>query len=249
MNEPAQPANTPDTGPAHASTPPRQTVPDAAALRARRRSITALVLVLLLAAAAAVLLWDLEMDLVQLLTDARQTPALLITSGVSYALLLALPFMPGIELGILMMLVFGKLGALVAYLATLVGLNLAFGAGVYLRSHCLQLPVLHRWREQALHFDDQRDATLARHRLTQRAAGWLARRGGPADYVLLGLLLNVPGNFLLGGGGGIALLAGLSGRLGWPGFALTIALATCVVPLLAATGTIDLRAWLVYLTG
>ena len=249
MKKPVQPADPPDTPPTSAGDTRPHHVPDSSTLRTRRRSITAVVLVVLLAAAAAVLLWDLEMDLVQLLTDARQTPALLVTSGVSYALLLALPFMPGIELGILMMLVFGKLGALVAYLATLCGLNLAFGAGVYLRSHCLQLPALHRWREHALHFDDQRDAALARHRLTQRATGWLARRGGPADYVLLGLLLNVPGNFLLGGGGGIALLAGLSGRLGWPGFALTIALATCVVPLLAATGTIDLRAWLVYLTG
>ncbi|MEM1089981.1 MAG: hypothetical protein AAGB27_13130 [Pseudomonadota bacterium] len=248
MNEPAQPANTPDAAPANASNSPRPTVPDAALRRARRRSITALVLVLLLAATAAVLLWDLEMDLVQLLTDARQTPALLISSGVSYALLLALPFMPGIELGLLMMLVFGKVGALVAYLATLAGLNLAFGAGVYLRGHCLQLPILRRWREQARHFDDQRDAALAGHRLTHRAAGWLRNRGGPADYVLLGLLLNVPGNFLLGGGGGIALLAGLSGRLGWPGFVLTVALATCVVPLLAATGAIDLREWLIYLT-
>ncbi|MGB3315212.1 MAG: hypothetical protein WBB85_12430, partial [Albidovulum sp.] len=56
--------------------------------------------------------------------------------------------------------------------------------------------------------------------------------GRTLTYVLLALLINLPGNSLLGGGGGILLLAGMS-RLFSPLATLaTVAIAVAPVPIL-----------------
>jgi hypothetical protein len=62
----------------------------------------------------------------------------------------------------------------------------------------------------------------------------------PLRYPALGLLFNLPGNSLIGGGGGIALVGGMSSGLSWPKFALTVTLATVLVPLLALLGVVDI---------
>ena len=43
-----------------------------------------------------------------------------------YVLVLAVPFVPGMELGLLLMVLFGRDGVIAAYLATVVGLSLAY---------------------------------------------------------------------------------------------------------------------------
>ena len=50
-------------------------------------------------------------------------------------------------------------------------------------------------------------------------------------YVLIGALVNVPGTFAIGGGGGILMLAGLLRLFHWSGIILTLAIATLPVPL------------------
>jgi len=47
----------------------------------------------------------------------------------SYALALLVPFVPGVELCIALMLVFGRLGVVLVYFRTLLGLYIAFQAG------------------------------------------------------------------------------------------------------------------------
>ena len=49
---------------------------------------------------------------------------------------------------------------------------------------------------------------------------------------MLGLALNLPGNTLVGGGGGIAMVAGLSGLVSPLGFLVTVAVAVAPIPLL-----------------
>jgi hypothetical protein len=46
------------------------------------------------------------------------------------------------------------------------------------------------------------------------------------------VLINLPGNMLVGGGGGIALVAGMTRLFSWPAFLLTVAVAVAPVPLL-----------------
>ena len=60
-------------------------------------------------------------------------------------------------------------------------------------------------------------------------------RGVPAlvrhRHLALAGALNLPGNFLIGGGGGIALIAGVSKLYSVTGFVLTSAIAVAPVPL------------------
>lgn len=147
--------------------------------------------------------------------DAR--PATLLVSCVLYALLLALPFVPAMEVGLLIMMIFGKWGAVGAWLATVAGLNLAYG-------------LARAWRPRTAGAIDRRHLP----RPLRRALRRLGRRL-PSPFlpvVTLAVLLNLPGNSAVGGGGGIALLYGASRTLSWPRFALTVGVATALLPAL-----------------
>lgn len=147
--------------------------------------------------------------------------ALLVAACLAYALLLALPFVPSVELGLLIMIVFGRWGAVGAYLATVAGLNMAYGVARLLA------------REPT--GDGPRLPAALRTRLPRAGA----RLPAPAVPVIgLALLLNLPGNTAVGGGGGIALLYGARRSLSWPRFALTVAAATAMLPALFLLGLV-----------
>ena len=152
----------------------------------------------------------------------------------SYALLIAVPFMPGIEIGISLLLLKGATIAPLVYAATILGLLIAFAAG-----RCLP----HKWLHDLLADLRLKRACLLVNRLapmsheerlahlTARLPAWLMPLVGPWRYPLLAALINIPGNAVIGGGGGIAFTAGFS-RLFHPGWtALTFALAVAPVPL------------------
>ncbi|MCK5205042.1 MAG: hypothetical protein KAR15_14265, partial [Desulfobacterales bacterium] len=63
-------------------------------------------------------------------------------------------------------------------------------------------------------------------------------------YLTIAVLFNVPGNYLIGGGGGISLACGISRSISWKWFLLTVILAVSPVPLLAFFGVIQLEALL-----
>ena len=50
-------------------------------------------------------------------------------------------------------------------------------------------------------------------------------------YLALAIVVNIPGNIVIGGGGGIALMAGVSRLYSLPGFLASIAIGVCPVPL------------------
>jgi len=55
-------------------------------------------------------------------------------------------------------------------------------------------------------------------------------------YVALAVAINTPGNVILGGGGGLALMAGLSRLFSPLPFLLTVLIAVLPVPLLFFVG-------------
>jgi hypothetical protein len=65
---------------------------------------------------------------------------------------------------------------------------------------------------------------------------------GHRPYFTLAMLLNLPGNTIIGGGGGIALVAGASGELTLSRYLITVMLATSVIPLLVLLGWISIGA-------
>lgn len=192
----------------------------APSLAARPRSIVSVLRMLVLAAIVMLLLLAPSTTATSWLPAAAESrPGTLLGACLLYALLLALPFVPAMEIGLLIMAAFGKWGAVGAYLATVAGLNLAYGlARAWPRTGVIDRQRLPAPLQQAMQY-------LGRH---------LPHPFLPA--ATLALLLNLPGNTAIGGGGGIALLYGASRALSWPRFAATVAVATAVLPALVFVG-------------
>ncbi len=152
----------------------------------------------------------------------------------AYALLIAVPFMPGIEIGISLLMLKGAPIAPMVYLATVLGLLLAYVAGRYTPYTWLHGILADLRLKRACDMVD-RLAPMSRQErlghLTARAPNWLKPVVGTGRYVLLGILFNLPGNAVIGGGGGIAFIAGFS-RLFRPAYTtLVIMIAVLPVPL------------------
>jgi hypothetical protein len=152
-----------------------------------------------------------------------------------YIGLMAMPFLPGIELGLILMVILGPKGVLVTYVCTLIALTISFGLGRILPAHPLVslLRWLHLTRAASLlkTFDatppENRLAFLSEKAPAQAIPALLKHR-----YLLLALLFNLPGNALIGGGGGIAMMAGMSRIYSFPAYLLLIAVAILPGPIL-----------------
>jgi hypothetical protein len=170
----------------------------------------------------------------------------LIAGGLIYILLLSLPFVPGIELGILLMCVFGKEGIVFVYFSTVAGLSLAFLMGRILPKRWLESLLKKLGFSQTC--DSQSDKInymldnfpLHRKFCQNRLRSLLLKY----RYLAIGFLFNAPGNYLIGGGGGISLACGISRDISFKWFLLTVVLAVSLVPLLAFFGVIQLEAFL-----
>jgi uncharacterized membrane protein YdjX (TVP38/TMEM64 family) len=166
----------------------------------------------------------------------------LVMSGIAYLLLLALPFVPGVELGLLIMVFFGRDGVIAAYLATIGGLCLAYAAAWSLPNQMTS-----RWVTRLGLSDAAEDPGAAINGMVANAkvAGRLAGKFGSFlldhRYLTLAACLNLPGNSALGGGGGIAFLCGLSGQFHWKRFLLTVVLATAPIPLSVLFGLVPVE--------
>ena len=165
----------------------------------------------------------------------------LVTGGLIYILLLSLPFVPGVELGVLLMCAFGKEGIVFVYFATIVGLSLAF-----LMGHM----VPKKWVESLLKKlgfsqtrDKQSDEIVSMLDNFLRHKKWLRTLILNYRYLVIGVLFNMPGIYLIGGGGGISLVCGISRNISFKWFLLTVVLAVSPVPLLAFFGVIQLEAF------
>ncbi|GAA6208257.1 hypothetical protein NBRC116601_15500 [Cognatishimia sp. WU-CL00825] len=152
-----------------------------------------------------------------------------------YLLTSALPFVPGAEIGLGLMMVFGVRVALVVYGCMVIALWLAFGVGRLVpQRHLLGLfSALHMVRAAdlvrqttVLSPKERSDFLLAR--LPGRVAPYLLNN----RYLALIVVLNLPGNAIIGGGGGIALVAGLSRLFSVGGYMLATALAVAPIPVL-----------------
>jgi hypothetical protein len=151
-----------------------------------------------------------------------------------YVVLLGLPFVPGVEIGLAVLAVHGASAAPLVYGATVLGLLLAYGVGSLVPSrHMVRLledlrrpaaaVALHRWC--AMPHGERLQV------LRSRLPRWIGTRVGTLRYLALACLFNLPGNTVLGGGGGIALLAGLSRLFAPLPMTATVALAVAPVPL------------------
>lgn len=157
----------------------------------------------------------------------------MLSTGV-YVAASALPFVPGAEIGLALILAFGARIAVLVYAAMVAALLLAFLAGRFVPpAACAALFAflgLNRARDLVLTMaplDARGRLEFLIARAPTRAVPFLLRH----RYLAIAVLFNLPGNTLVGGGGGIALAAGMSGLFALLPYALTVALAVAPVPL------------------
>ena len=156
-------------------------------------------------------------------------------SAVLYVVLMALPFMPGIEIGLMLMAMLGVGGIVLVYLCTVLALSLSFLAGRLFPPRYLARALgwmrLDRARRLVTELEplgaEERFRFLARS-TPSRIVPFLLRH----RYLVLAVLFNVPGNAIIGGGGGIGLIAGMSRLFPFPKYVLLVCLAITPVPLL-----------------
>ena len=159
---------------------------------------------------------------------------MIMISATLYAFLLAVPFVPGAEIGVALMAMLGPRIALLVYLCTLAGLSLSFILGRLIPIKALihlagdmRLKRTRQLLEDIEPLDKKQRLDLLIGRAPKRMLPLLLRY----RYLALAAALNIPGNYLIGGGGGIALFAGVSRIFSVPGFFVTIILAVSPVPI------------------
>jgi hypothetical protein len=156
-------------------------------------------------------------------------------SAALYIVLTVLPFMPGIEVGLMLMAMLGVEGIVLAYLCTVLALSLSFLAGRLipprLVARTLGWLTLHRARKLVTDLEplgpEERLLFLTRS-APSRIVPFLLRH----RYLVLAVLFNLPGNAIIGDGGGIGLIAGMSRLFPFPKYVLLVSVAITPVPLL-----------------
>ncbi len=181
-----------------------------------------------LAAQANVQIWPEHLEIIELMW---------VTMAVAYVALMTIPFVPGIEVGLVLMLMPGDGGILLIYLATQLALSISFWlghlvppdrlaralsffglgrmAGLLLQSQSVMCGQRAQWLGQ--HFDSPVGRWLMNHQSTS-----------------LAILINLPGNSFIGGAGGIGILVGSTGLICYRRFVLVMAVATAPLPLALA---------------
>lgn len=160
--------------------------------------------------------------------------SLVLVGLVAYVVLTALPFVPGVEIGLVLLVALGAPIAPVVYLATVLALTLAFAAGRLVPERRLAAAFGWLGLERARRLiealsplaPDDRAARLIRTAPLRWAPFLLRWR-----LVAIALAINLPGSALFGGGGGVSLAAGMSRLVSFPQFLLTVCLAVAPVPL------------------
>ncbi|WP_417531129.1 hypothetical protein [Marinobacter lipolyticus] len=160
---------------------------------------------------------------------------IIVTSMIAYVFLMAIPFVPGVEIGLALMMLLGPKIVPLVYGCTLVSLCLGFMVGRFLPEAMISrfLMDLHLFRagrfiERLQGLDSQQRLSLMLEKSPRRLVPVLLRH----RFLTLMVVINLPGNMIIGGGGGLAMVAGISRLFSIPQFILSIAVAISPLPIL-----------------
>ena len=173
---------------------------------------------------------------------AKRGIGVLLAGGSIYILLLSLPFVPGVELGILLMCAFGKEGIVFVYVATVAGLMTAFLMGRMLPKK--RVAALFKKLGVPQPDGNPSDAIIFFPGNLFLDKKWNRTLFSNSRYLIIAVLFNMPGTHLIGGGGGIAFACGISRNISFKLFLPTVVFAVAPVPLLAFLGAIQLESFL-----
>jgi hypothetical protein len=167
--------------------------------------------------------------------DTEQTQLFIGLLVLVYAVCMILPFMPAIELGLVLLAMLDIPGVLMLYLLTVVALMISYGVGKLIPIHVLKrlFDFLHFPKASELLCsaevcDEKEQISRFIEHAPKRMIPFLLRH----RYCVFAVAINTPGNMVIGGAGGIAMMSGLSRLFGFRQFALTILIAVSPLPIL-----------------
>lgn len=167
--------------------------------------------------------------------NAAMMRTVIITLSALFVVTFALPFVPGAEIGFGLMLIFGSKYAPLVYACMVSALILAYLVGRFVPQRLIislfgffgLTKAKNLMAEFAPLTTEQRLAHL-----TENAPNRIVPLLIKHRHLALLALLNIPGNSVIGGAGGIAFTAGMSGLFRFPAYLLTIVIAVAPGPLL-----------------
>lgn len=165
----------------------------------------------------------------------------------TYILLISIPFVPGIEIALSLMVIRGPDVVIWVYAATIMGLMLAFLAGRYLSYTHLHNIFRDLRMKRACELLDTIQPLSRKERLDtlkNHIPAFLRPFLIEGRYAMVGIVLNIPGNALIGGGGGILLIAGLSRLFSTGWMFITLMIAVAPIPIAILVFGIDPMAFL-----
>lgn len=174
---------------------------------------------------------------VELRADAFSGPmawTMIMLTALVFIIVTAIPFVPGAEIGIGLIMLVGTDILAVVYLSMVAALTISYLVGRFIPINKTAAAFHYFGLNKAADLANQMAPLKPRQRLdflTERAPRRILPFILRYRYLTLFVVLNLPGNTLLGGGGGIALIAGLSGIFPFPAYLLTILLAVAPLPL------------------
>jgi hypothetical protein len=145
-----------------------------------------------------------------------------------------MPFVPDAEIGIAMLTAFAVAIAPQIYTATVLAMLLAYSLGRLIRVSVLEMLLSFRRMRRAAALISRAAPLAGEERLALLLEGAPPRvvvRALRHRYIDLALSVNVPGNAIIGGGGGIMMLAGMSGIFAPLPTAISIVIAVAQVPI------------------
>lgn len=144
-----------------------------------------------------------------------------------FVLAAAIPFVPGAEIGLVLLLLFGADIAFEVYVSMITALTLAYCIGRFVPPK-----LAHSFSDAVV--SHLRPARTSDRDMGMCNVGPIVQNGlrmvADNRLISLALALNMPGNTILGGGGGLAMMAGASRLVSPLEFIVTIAIAIAVAP-------------------
>lgn len=146
----------------------------------------------------------------------------------------AMPFIPGAEIGFGLMVVFGGKVAILVYGAMVSALTISYLVGALVPPTWIVRFFAYLGFSKAAQLAQDLASRDRKNRIDylletapRRWVPMLVRH----RYLAMMLVLNLPGNSLVGGGGGLALAAGMSGLFRFPAFFAALLVAVAPIPL------------------
>ena len=151
-----------------------------------------------------------------------------------FVVFLAVPFVPGIEISVALFSAFGRDVAPLIYFASIAALSISFFVGrlfplraIVALFRFLRLEKAEKFVKHLVPLKPRQRLRLLVESAPTKIIPFLVRY----RYIALAVALNLPGNAIIGGGGGIAMLAGISRLFAPVPFLVTVAIAVVPIPL------------------